>query len=209
MCEVVCRVLHVKAAAVSVAAERDATVLCAAGNLALVLDDVQFTTGEGPSVDAFRADGVVRAARISHAADRWPAFAAAAVEQGAGAVFAFPLRVGAARVGVLTLYQAEAGALTPDQEADAPIVADVVTWRIIAMQAGSSQDGLDGLLADGVDGVGHRAEVHQASGMVSAQLGVGIVDALIRLRAHAYSVGRTVADVASDVVGGTLRFEDL
>ncbi len=45
-----------------------------------------------------------------------------------------------------------------------------------------------------------RGQVHQASGMISEQLGIGIADALVRLRAHAYAEGRPVNVVAADVV---------
>jgi hypothetical protein len=211
MCEVVCVLLGVKGAAVSLLAEGQATLLCAAGELAVSLDDVQFTTGEGPSVDALRADDVVAVPYLGpEVAAQWPAFAGPAAEHGAGAVFAFPLRVGAARVGALTLYQDRAGPLSPAQEGDARVIVEVVTWRIIAMQATASGDGTlgaDDAVAFGLaDAAESRADVHQASGMVSVQLGIGIVEALVRLRAQAFALGRPVAEVAAEVVAGTRRF---
>jgi hypothetical protein len=51
-----------------------------------------------------------------------------------------------------------------------------------------------------------RAEVHQAAGMISVQLGMGVEEALTRLRAHAYAEDRRLADVARDVVARRLRF---
>jgi hypothetical protein len=42
--------------------------------------------------------------------------------------------------------------------------------------------------------------------MVSVQLGVPIAEALIRLRARAFSTGRSVSDVADDVVARRFRF---
>ncbi|MFE9682887.1 GAF and ANTAR domain-containing protein [Streptomyces sp. NPDC006285] len=47
--------------------------------------------------------------------------------------------------------------------------------------------------------------VHQAVGMVMVQLGTGPEQALDRLRAHALSRGRTVTEVAREVVARTLR----
>ena len=58
----------------------------------------------------------------------------------------------------------------------------------------------DGNLAD------RRAEVHQAAGMASVQLGVSVMDALARLRAYAFVHDRGVAEVAADVVARRLRF---
>ena len=49
-------------------------------------------------------------------------------------------------------------------------------------------------------------EIDQASGMLTVQLGVGIEEAFVRLRAHAYAQGRRLADVAADVVARRLRF---
>jgi len=51
-----------------------------------------------------------------------------------------------------------------------------------------------------------RAEVHQATGMVVAQLGVSATDALARLRAYAFVEQRLLSDVAHDVVSRRLRF---
>ncbi|KPI12010.1 GAF domain protein [Actinobacteria bacterium OK074] len=54
----------------------------------------------------------------------------------------------------------------------------------------------------------HRAAVHQATGMISVQLGVSLEEALVRLRAHAYGSERPVGEVAQDVVARRLRFSD-
>jgi hypothetical protein len=58
-----------------------------------------------------------------------------------------------------------------------------------------------------LDGVlGARAEVHQATGMISVQLGVSLEEAFVRLRAHAFANGAALGDVAGEVVGRRLRF---
>jgi len=54
-----------------------------------------------------------------------------------------------------------------------------------------------------------RREVHQATGMLLAQLDTTATDAFMRLRAHAFSSGRPVGDVAHDVVTRRLDFRDL
>jgi hypothetical protein len=55
----------------------------------------------------------------------------------------------------------------------------------------------------------YHAVVHQATGMVKAQLNIGIAEALVRLRAYAYAEERPIEDVARDVVGRRLRFDEL
>ena len=88
------------------------------------------------------------------------------------------------------------------QHLDALVMAEVTVNSVLAMQAGAPA----GTLGADLEMLAiHRAEVHQASGMVSAQLGVGVAEALVRLRAHAYAEGRPLADVAADVVTRRLR----
>lgn len=65
--------------------------------------------------------------------------------------------------------------------------------------------------AAGQDGRGHagavdlhRAEVHQATGVLSVRLGVPLSEALARLRAEAYSSGRTLADMARAIIAREL-----
>jgi hypothetical protein len=49
--------------------------------------------------------------------------------------------------------------------------------------------------------------VHNAAGIVSAQQDIRVTEALIRLRAHAFSNDRPLADVAHDVIARTLRLQ--
>jgi hypothetical protein len=51
----------------------------------------------------------------------------------------------------------------------------------------------------------HRAEIDQATGMLTEQLGVNITDAFVRLRAYAYVNDRQLTDVARDIVARRLR----
>jgi AmiR/NasT family two-component response regulator len=51
----------------------------------------------------------------------------------------------------------------------------------------------------------HRAEIDQATGMLTVQLGATAAEAFIRLRAYAYCEDRRLADVASDIVARRLR----
>jgi hypothetical protein len=60
------------------------------------LAELQLTLGEGPSLDAAASSGPVLASDLGagEARRRWPAFAPAAGQAGAAAVFAFPLLIG-------------------------------------------------------------------------------------------------------------------
>lgn len=120
-------------------------------------------------------------------------------------MFAFPLRAGRRRIGVLTLYQDLVGELSVEQAADSLVVADVVAEMLLIMQA---QAGSEVLATELGDHSAHRAEVHQAAGLLAVQLSIPVTRALVRLRAYAYAADRTLADVASDVVGRRLQLGD-
>jgi hypothetical protein len=141
---------------------------------------------------------------------RWPVFAPDARERGAGAVFAFPLIVGAIRAGVLGLYRRSAGPLTGGQFGDLLILADMATLLLLDSLGDGrvESDGFGSWLDDqSADLALHRAEIDQATGMLTVQLGVSISDAFVRLRAYAYSQDRRLAEVASDIVARRLRLE--
>jgi hypothetical protein len=127
------------------------------------------------------------------------------------AVFALPLRIGAISVGALLAHRAMAGPLVDGALADAFALADAVTLLLLHRE--STGTGRPGSADDGprpgwARPATYRAEVHQATGMISVQLGVSLAEALARLRAYAYADGRLIAEVATDVVARRLRFDD-
>jgi hypothetical protein len=178
--------------------------VCTTNDVSALIEELQYTLGEGPCVDAYRARHPVSEPDLAAPASvRWVSFAPPAVEAGARAVFGFPVAVGTVALGALNLYRDRPGELTVDQHADALLLAGVAGRAIIGMQAHAEPGDLG---ADLEAGTNFRFVVHQASGMVAVQLGVPLDNALIRLRAYAFSNNRLVADVARDVVNRRLRF---
>lgn len=177
--------------------------LCTTDELSNLIEELQYTLGEGPCVDAYQQDEVVTEPDLADPAHpRWPAFTPAAVQAGVRAVFGFPLRVGTVRLGALNLYRDVPGALTGEQHADALVVADVAARWVLEAQAGAPPDTVARALEDGAD---FHFAVHNAAGILSVQRGISVTEALIRLRAHAFSADRLLAEVARDVVARTLR----
>jgi GAF domain/ANTAR domain len=168
------------------------------------VEELQVTLGEGPCVEAFAQRRPVLATDLDDAywMWRWPVFAPAAVGAGARALFALPLQVGAVCFGVIDLYRAGPGPLAGDDLSEALAFADAATELLLAEHLPGGQVPGSGQL------LSHRAVVHQATGMVSAQLGVPVADAFLRLRAHAYAAERDLDDVAGDVVGRRVRFDE-
>jgi len=180
--------------------------ICSSNDVSALIEELQFSFGEGPCVDAYSHDRVVLEPNLSTPVEqRWLAFTTAALDAGVRAVFGFPLRVGAIRLGALNLYSDQAGPLTDDQHADALVMADIAAESVLAIQAGAPSGQLAPQLAAG----GSFANiVHQASGMVAVQLDVSVRIALSRLRAYAFGNSQSLADVARNVVARRLQFHD-
>jgi len=183
---------------------RRATLIQATDGTATRLEQLQFDLGEGPSVDAFLSATLVSVPDLA-AADRWPAFLQSAAELTVGAIFAFPLMLGAASTGTVTCYRTRPGRL--DAEASdigvslCRAIAGPAFRRAIVLAADESPDG--------EPPVESRREIHQATGMVLSQLDISATDALSRLRAYAFSSGFTVQEIAHDVVSRRLNFAEL
>jgi len=184
-------------------------VMCATDEVSEQIAELELTLGEGPGPDAAAAGGPVLSSDLGadDAAARWPGFAPAARQAGVAAVFAFPLQIGAIRVGVLEMYRRQPGPLSADQLGDALVFADTAAVLLLESkdraaagpwpQAGPG--GQPQFLAL------HRAEIDQATGMLTEQLEVGIEEAFVRLRAYAYAHERRLTEVARDIVARRLR----
>ena len=173
------------------------------------LAELELTLGEGPCRDASTSGGPMLASDLSEmqAIRRWPVFAPAACQAGAAAIFAFPLQVGAIRAGVMGLYRERPGSLSAFQLGDALIFADTATLLLLDAQgrAGGSLGSQAGPGDQPADLALHRAEIDQATGMLTEQLGVGIAEAFVRLRACAFVNDLRLTDVARDIVARRLR----
>jgi hypothetical protein len=179
--------------------------VCSTDHVSDLLERLQFTLGEGPCVDAFRQDHPVLVPDLGHpSALRWPGFTGPATDAGVRAIFGFPLRIGAVRLGALTLYSDRAVSLTTEQHADALVMADVAAQAVLVSQADAAPGRLAEVLEAGSD---FHYGVHQAAGMVAVQLQISVGQALVRLRAFAFANDRSVTEVAHDVVTRRLRFD--
>ena len=179
--------------------------LCTTDDVSALIEQLQYDLGEGPCVDAYEFNRPVLEPDLADPmSPRWIAFSRPALAAGVRAVFGFPLRVGAVRLGALNFYRDRAGPLDPEQHADMSVMADVAAETVLLLQAGAPPGMLAAELEAGAD---FQYGVHQAAGMIAVQLGVTVGQALIRLRAHAFGNSRPLADVARDVVARELRFD--
>jgi hypothetical protein len=182
--------------------------MCVTGPVGEQLAELQLMLGDGPCHEALASAAPVLAADLGNEVSgrRWPGFAPEARRAGAGAVFAFPLMIGAIRAGAMGMYRVVPGLLGP-HFGDCLTLADAAT--VLLLDSAGEGEGVDG------DGAGldwqaphlarHRAEIDQATGMLVVQLGVTAAEAFVRLRAYASAQDRRLAEVASDIVVWRLR----
>lgn len=204
LCAACVELLGVDGAAVSIV-DHDASrgTFGSSGPKSRELDELQFTFGEGPCLDAVRTGGPVLVADLHNArAQRWPAFAEKALESGMRAVFALPVSIASLPMAALDLFRYETGPLSDDELMGGLLAAELAAVPVLDLlaEAGGAQRLVDG--GDGWDQLTllDRPEVHQATGMLSVQLDVDVAQALVRLRAYAFAQGRTASEIASDIV---------
>ncbi len=180
--------------------------VCASDRLVARLDEVQMDLGEGPCWEAQATRRPVLTSNIRAAdSDDWPVFAEAIRNEEVGALYAFPLIIGPLSIGAIDLYSARTGELSDEQIGDATDLAAIAARQVLrrALSHRASHAGEDPF--DAVAEYSRRV-VHQATGIVLAQLGVSAADALLIIRGHAFAHGRPVREVATEIVDRTLDF---
>lgn len=126
------------------------------------------------------------------------------------------------RLGTLDLHRATVGVLSRDQLADAVVLAGLATEIVLHLLdpdgrdhdtevgepgAGEDATGMAGTTLGWLPGV--HAEVHQASGMVSGREGIGVDQALLRIRAHAFAQDEPIEQVARRIVDRDLVLDQV
>ena len=177
-------------------------VLSASDPVAERVEWTQITLGEGPVVDAIARGVPVSLVDLS-GSTRWPVFLAEVSDFSLGAIYALPLSIGAIKVGALELYSPVGATLSGPDFADALAIGEMLTAVLLSIGPGGT---VPGSLGPWWNQPLSTREVHQATGMVMAQLGVDARSAYVRLQAFAFGNQRLLNDVAGDVVSRRLRF---
>lgn len=207
MCAQFVGALHVTGASITVFGPKGTqSTVCATDAVAARADALQFELGEGPHWQVLATGKPVLWPDLATAPGEWPVFAAAAREVDIGAVFAFPMTMGAVVVGAVDLYSNRVRHLDTHQVSLASSMASRIAASAVhrATQSANDPNSTEHGMAPAL-----RREVHQATGMIQAQLDSNATEAFARLRAHAFSTGCAMEEIARDVVARRLDFSQL
>jgi GAF domain-containing protein len=161
------------------------------------LELYQLQNSEGPCLDCFTTGEPVVNADLLHAADRWPTFAARAIELGFRSVHAFPMRLRDQTIGALNLFGSADSVFEPTEVRVVQALADVATIALMQeraiRRAEEVTEQLQGALTS-------RIVIEQAKGAVAAKAGISTDEAFEILRTRARSSQRRLVDVARAVL---------
>ena len=171
---------------------------CTSDPRAARVDALQLELGEGPRWEAFAMRVPVLCPDLTQVTNcSWPIFLRAAQNLGVGALFSFPMIMGAALVGVVDLYCD--GARPADREfiSQATLMAGRVVGAAVQKALYSAENHLsnESAIAPAL-----RREIHQATGLILSQLNVTATEAFARLQAYAFASGQSMDHAARRVV---------
>jgi hypothetical protein len=202
LCATAASELRLIGVALSLMTDGAQAVAAAADEGSRALEEIQFSLGEGPGRDAYATGRPVLVPDLESAFARWPGYVPAALRAGVCAVYSVPLQLGAMRFGVLTFYADQARTMGAPELTHCLIFGEVATELLLEGSAAGPVDGGRGL----VQALHFRSEIYQAQGMVMVALGVSLVDALSRMRAHAFTLGLGLDELAVGILDGSINF---
>jgi len=187
--------------------------LAASSPDASTAEQLQFTLGEGPCLDAFTAGRPILIPDVTDPASRawsaWPAYTEQLLARTPfTAVFAIPLASEGMSLGTLSLYRRRRGPLDPVEIGDALAVAHHIFLDLLETGtfSGDVQPAFEWL---NLPLARTRAVVWQATALAIVELDLNTADALAVLRSYCYAQGRLIDDVAADIVAYRLPLDVL
>jgi hypothetical protein len=202
LCEACRQLLGADSAAITIdGATLNHLTVAVTDDLAARLEDLQEVLDQGPGRDAFLTGQPVITTLDAEADTRWPEFTEAVRQLVESlTIYALPMRPGPNVLGVLTLLRHGTGSLA-EELPTARFLSDAVGAALMRDPLSGADFGKGGPWSE-------RAEVHQAIGMVCAQLSVGPEDAMALLKAHAYAHDLALPAVSALITSRRLDFLD-
>jgi GAF domain-containing protein len=183
-------------AGVTLLADREPLTVTAAGDFVRRVDEIQYTLGEGPCLEAYSRQTVVVVGDFLQET-RWPRFTQAALVHGLRAVIALPLTVHGGQLGTLNIYALQPGVF--DEEAAKTAMLFSQHASVVLANAEAFSRARDQAVNLG-EALSSRAVIDMAKGIIMAREGATPDDAFGRLREISQSTHQKLRDVAQDLV---------
>jgi GAF domain-containing protein len=196
-------VLDVAAAGIMLAApDGELRAMASSSEAMRIVELFELQSQEGPCLDCYRTGQPVVNQDLAATDGRWPRFTTVAVEAGFRGADAIPMRLRGQIIGALNLFRAEAGSLTEGDVAVAQALADIATIAILQRRQAAEAEIVNEQLTYALSS---RIAIEQAKGVIAERDMQSVDEAFLRLRQHARNHNQRLADVARDVVAGSVR----
>lgn len=171
-----------------------------------VVELFELQSEEGPCLDAYHSGRPVVNEDLATVNGRWPRFAAVALTAGFRSADAIPMRLRGQVIGALNLFGSQPGSLSDDDVLVAQALADVATIAILQHRTVAETNVVNDQLNTALNS---RIVIEQAKGMIAEREQVDMPEAFTRLRNHARNHNRRLAELATDIVHGTVQLTSL
>jgi GAF domain-containing protein len=189
-----------------VAPDGDLRVMASSSAAMRVLELFEIQAQEGPCLDCFNTGLGVASSDLAAPDGPWPRFSAEALTAGFHAVHALPMRLRGSVIGALNLFHREPSEMSKADIDAAQALADVATIAVLQHRATVESQVLNEQLNHALNS---RVVIEQAKGMVAEREGIDMEEAFAMLRNHARNHNLRLADVAREIITGTLPASSL
>jgi hypothetical protein len=177
--------------------------ISASDHVAFRIDEIQFDLTEGPCWTALRIEApVLECDIVENPNESWPAFNDAVRDEPVGAVFAFPIVFGPFPLGAVDVYSPSPTEIAPEQVQQGVALASALGRRILRRALHT----IDEDVPEDRSPFSRRV-VHQATGVVLAQLDISPDDAYLLIQGHAFARRTSMRHIAEEILDGSVRFE--
>jgi GAF domain-containing protein len=181
---------------ISLLEEGDPMTAAFTGELALRLDEKQYENGDGPCLAAARGNKTFLVPDM-RTEDRWPEFAARAVEHGAGSSVSVPLPIQQFMTGALNVYGREVEAFDTDS---IQLAETFASYAAVAVANAHLYQTTAAVAAQLHGAMQSRAVIEQAKGIVAAQRHCPTEAAFAIMSKESQDTNRKLRDIAVDIV---------
>jgi GAF domain-containing protein len=189
-----------------VAPDGDLRLMSSSSEALRTVELFELQSQEGPCLDCYRTGEPVITADLAADASRWPRFTPIALGAGFHGVDALPMRLRREVIGALNIFHTDPSSLDADELLGAKALADIATIAILQHDAAVNAQALNEQLSQALKS---RILIEQAKGVIGERMGLDMATSFSLLRNHARNHNLRLADVAADVVDGTLGPNDL